>query len=425
MKTLTPSVQSLYPLGNSPFYSDLRDRILEKLVRDNEVGARLPSERELARQFSVSNVTIARVMQELQRAGIVNRIPGKGTFLHHLPAASESPVPQRQNENERNGAKPLSLSQHSQRNEIDASDAHFAIVAAFGLTPQQENRHHWAHRAMSHIERMIQKAGGRTAISNFHLINLDDIENWLQELLAKEVNGVIFIGGPTQQGNQAWINQLLRLHEEKNCRQLPITHIDFDQSSFQPVDVVRYNGELGAFLATRHLLQLGHRKIAFLVPGENTDWLSARLHGFKRAFQWFGEAVNDESLIAADALPPDFDHAAVNHWEWRGQSAAAHFLEAGSFTAAVATNDMMAFELLKMAQERGLQVPGDFSVVGFDDSQQSREMHLTTIHLPIEEMAERAALVTLQHLREPKAEEHVEIVLNPSLVVRSSTKAPS
>lgn len=424
MKTLTPSAQSLQPLGNSPFYSDLRDRMLAELVRDSKVGTKLPSERELARQFNVSNVTIARVMQELQRGGIVNRIPGKGTFLRHLPLAAELSILQRTNKNERNGHEPAAQSLVPQRLEtasFDASDAHVAIVAAFELTPQQENRHHWAHRAMSHIERMIQKSGGRTAITNFHSVALDDIADWLQGLLAKGVNGVIFIGGPIQQGNQAWLNQLLRLVEEKKYRQFPITIIDFDQSSLQPVDAVRYNGEVGAFLATRHLLQLGHRKIAFLVPGESTDWLSERLHGFRRAFEWFREAVGDENLIAADSLPPDFDHAATSHWEWCGQSAAAHFLEAGSFTAAVVANDQMAVELLKMAQERGLQVPGNFSVVGFDDSQQSREMHLTTVHPPIEEMAERAALITLQRLREPKAEEHVEIVLNPALVIRSST----
>lgn len=112
----------------------------------------------------------------------------------------------------------------------------------------------------------------------------------------------------------------------------------------------------GTAITTRHLIELGHRRIAYLGP--QLDWPSARarLDGYRRAL---GEAnLNSqmEETTLANVLQSD------------GESGMEPLLDRGEFTALVCHNDSVAMGAIRAAQARGLEVPGDLSVTGFDDT---------------------------------------------------------
>ena len=72
-----PSAQT----KQTAFYTDLREQMLTALVRGGQLGDQVPSERQLAKQFNTSTMTVARVLQEFQTEGWLRRVPGKGTFI--------------------------------------------------------------------------------------------------------------------------------------------------------------------------------------------------------------------------------------------------------------------------------------------------------------------------------------------------------
>ena len=95
-------------------------------------------------------------------------------------------------------------------------------------------------------------------------------------------------------------------------------------------------------------------------------------------------------------------------------------------TAIFASNDMMAFGVMEAARERGLRLPEDLSIVGFDDIPQSPYVHpaLTTVRQPLEEMGRSAARLLLKYIAHPSAEiERIE--LPTRLVIRESCQALS
>src|ERR1700729_2876870 len=91
MPSATPKLGISKSARITSVYGAIKDQVGEVLVGQYKIGERLPSERQLARDFSVSPQTIARALQELSRDGVIYRVPGSGTYLSEaaaLPAAS-------------------------------------------------------------------------------------------------------------------------------------------------------------------------------------------------------------------------------------------------------------------------------------------------------------------------------------------------
>jgi LacI family transcriptional regulator len=170
----------------------------------------------------------------------------------------------------------------------------------------------------------------------------------------------------------------------------------------------------GAKAAVEHLLGLGHRRIA-LVTGPR-GWLSTeeRLSGYQTA------------LAAAGVMPkPEL----VTEGDFKlngGRAAAARLLDLSEPpTAIFASNDNMAVGVMQVARDRGLRVPEDLSVVGFDDSESAGIVTpaLTTVRQPLAELG-RIAVSLLSRLIEGQRVEALRIELATRLVVRESTAPP-
>ncbi|HEU4349409.1 MAG TPA: LacI family DNA-binding transcriptional regulator [Actinoplanes sp.] len=173
------------------------------------------------------------------------------------------------------------------------------------------------------------------------------------------------------------------------------------------VDVVRPADHVGVREALRHLIDLGHRRIAFLDGGKGAV-AAARRRGYREAIRRAGL----EPLV----IPGD-------HTE-EGGIAAGRVLAAAPDrpTAVVASNDRCAVGLLDAFLRHGLAVPQDVSVVGYDDSTLARLAHidLTTVNQDAPAQARHAVGAAVTRLDEGR-QGAVEVVLRPRLVVRGST----
>lgn len=176
---------------------------------------------------------------------------------------------------------------------------------------------------------------------------------------------------------------------------------------------MKLDNALGGELATRHLLELGHTRIAHLQgPSDHRD-AAERAEGYRRALLAHGVKLDPALVVQSGFLAPE------------GLAAVERLLASGRrFTAIFAANDECAYGAHLGLHRRGLRVPEDVSLVGFDDlpGSQFTTPPLTTVRQPLEEIGRRAArsLLDLLHGRTPPTDDMPEI----ELVVRDSTARP-
>jgi LacI family transcriptional regulator len=166
----------------------------------------------------------------------------------------------------------------------------------------------------------------------------------------------------------------------------------------------------GAHDATRHLVELGHRRIVCIAgPADHMD-AAERLRGYRQALEDAGLPFSPELVVLS------------NFQETGGMLAINQLLEArADFTAVFATNDQMAYGARLALYRRGVRVPDDISLVGFDDLPSSTYSMppLTTVRQPVYEIGRLAARAMLKLL----AGEPADVAAPPlELVVRESTR---
>ena len=179
-----------------------------------------------------------------------------------------------------------------------------------------------------------------------------------------------------------------------------------------PFSSITFNHKKGGYLATKHLLDLGHRRIACLTGGPETNPNAVqRIDGYRWAFTEFGERVSKDWLFQGD------------YSDQSGYALADSIFE-GGFTAVFSCNDMMAYGLYKRAREMNVRIPEDLSVVGFDDIEFSYliDPPLTTIRQSAFELGLEAANRIIAEMGDPSVSRQ-SIYFEPSLVVRNSTRA--
>jgi LacI family transcriptional regulator len=181
-----------------------------------------------------------------------------------------------------------------------------------------------------------------------------------------------------------------------------------DGRLFDSIGVDNYGG---AFAMVRHLRSLGHRRIAHLAgPAGNLD-ATERLRGYRDAMRLLSKASPRELEIAGDFR------------EEAGYQACRRLLDRENRpTAVFAANDAMAVGLLAALQERGVRVPQDLAVAGFDDIPIARfaSPPLSTVRVPIAELGARATRRLLHALGKPGRHKRRHETLPTTLVLRNS-----
>jgi LacI family transcriptional regulator len=175
-----------------------------------------------------------------------------------------------------------------------------------------------------------------------------------------------------------------------------------------PVTVVEYDNEGGAFAAASHLLSAGHREIVFLGGGEDTT-TTGRLAGVRRAMAAYGLEL-DPSMVVPGALVRRFGYQATKRL----------LADGPAFTAIFGCDDLVAAGAVAALRDAGVDVPGQVSVIGYDDLSPAEDVYpaLTTVHIPHDEIG-RTALRLALHRDDPDLPEQ-HVVLGTHIVVRQS-----
>jgi LacI family transcriptional regulator len=169
----------------------------------------------------------------------------------------------------------------------------------------------------------------------------------------------------------------------------------------------------GARSATQHLIELGHTRIAFLGGRKELDSSRSREAGFREAMRLAGIDVAEE-LVRDSRYDPDVAYAVCDELLSLPEPP----------TAVFAANDVTAMRAIAAAQARGLTVPDDLSVVGFDDIPDATlsTPSLTTVRQPLQAMGEAAMRMLLDILEGKEHSQHVR--MDTEFVVRESTAPP-
>ena len=241
---------------------------------------------------------------------------------------------------------------------IVASDLSDAVLARFVVGAEREAR----RRGHGVLIGSIDGAG-------------TDAERYLRMLLERRVDGILTAA--PQMERDARIGELLRG---------PVPAVSIHRVPGGGVSLVGSDHVETALLATRHLLGLGHRRIATVTGSDGRQVTSLRLAGYEKAMKDAGVGF-DPALVE------------VGHWEAGGAYEATLRLldrEPG-ITAVYAQNDTMALGVLSALHERGLGVPDDCAVVGCDDVPIAAHTipPLTTVHVPFFETGETAVRLLL------------------------------
>ncbi len=194
---------------------------------------------------------------------------------------------------------------------------------------------------------------------------------------------------------------------------IPVVMMEARHPSYSSVD---YDHQIGAFKAVSHLVEQGHRDIAIIGGKPETRLYSPigreRLKGYRMALAMAGIPLREQYVMSGEWTSADARQSALELLKSRRPP-----------TAVFATSDMQAAGVLMAARELGVRVPADLSVVGYDNMPVAEFLSLTTMWQHHDQLARNAATLLLEELRTGvRAGERV--VLQPELVVRSSTAAP-
>jgi DNA-binding LacI/PurR family transcriptional regulator len=201
--------------------------------------------------------------------------------------------------------------------------------------------------------------------------------------------------------------------EELRHRGIPFAVVDDRGESLPGVPSVGATNFAGGFAATEHLLSLGHRRIA-VIGGQPFRCATARLAGYHAALQEAGAPV-DPALVMPGSFRVEAGYAAANTLLDLPEPPTAIF----------AGNDLQAMGVYRALYERGLRVPDDMSVVGFDDVPLVSLLTpaLTTVRQPVREMGALATRMLLRIVA-GKPLESTRVELATSLVARESCAPP-
>jgi LacI family transcriptional regulator len=226
---------------------------------------------------------------------------------------------------------------------------------------------------------------------------------YVRVLIQRRVDGVLLVPATDSSGSL----ELLRKHG------LPVVVLDRRLRSGE-VDEVRGDSEGGAYLAVRHLLELGHRRIAVLAGPESVSTSADRVTGYRRALLEAGVDPGSQQILFGE-------YTEASGYEMTGRILGL----ADRPTAIFAGNNFIAFGAIQRLREAGLEIPDDMSIVVFDDLPQGWIIpFLTVISQPAYEIGKQAAELMLERLAGDEPPAPRTIVLPGSLIVRRSSAAP-
>jgi Transcriptional regulators len=265
------------------------------------------------------------------------------------------------------------------------------------LVPDMQNPHYWQY--LSGVEEEAHRTG--YALLIYHsALNRDEEGAGLRALASRRVDGLIVLSAFTRFSE-------VEIRELADSR-LPV--VDFSPTE-SPFDCIAANYREAARVLMRHLFDLGHERIALVYGVPDFDIGRDRLEPYLEGLRAAGVKEEKELVATCGTSIEDGYHAALGLLDIKPRP-----------TAIVAVNDLLALGVLRAAADRGLSVPRDISVAGFDDISfaQFATPRLTTVHRETEEAGRKAFQILVERMENPNAPRRVEPI-DSSLVEREST----
>lgn len=343
-------------------------RYVRHLLRDDIIsyGSKIPSEHELMDKFQVSRQTVRQAFGALEAEGLIYKEQGKGTFSNYDKGAGQNRI-------------------------VAVVTTYLSGFVFPGI--------------MSGIEQVLSDEGYMMLLSNTN--NIKEREaRYLRSVLEHNVVGIIIEPTASSQANSNL--KLLRGIEEKGIKTVFINALydDFESA------YVLLNDLKGGLMATDYLLQMRHRRIAGIFKTDDKQGID-RKAGFLKALSAAG-------IPEASEFIGEYNTAQM--YDYPYMFAQSLLQKEGSPTAFFCYNDQCALMVIRAIHDRGLRVPEDISVVGYDDSAfpMHSEAKLTTIRHPKKEMGIQAAKFMVGMLegrmRMP------QYMYEPELIIRKSCR---
>jgi DNA-binding LacI/PurR family transcriptional regulator len=357
-----------------PMYQTIVDDLKEKIGAGvYSLTEPLPTQIEFARIYNTSEITTRRALTELANQGYIYRVRGKGTFIRLEP-----------------DGKPISKSLPLER-----------IYLAHASIPLSMFNHRFYGDLVTGIHEVCEENG-----VSFHMWDIGE-KGVLPEKDGK--TGFVLLPGARMN------TEVLRPWKEEK-RRLVTVHFYYPHLQIPYVIV---DNLTGGFLATQHLLSLGHRRIGIVLTGksflEMNQEFSLRLQGYRLALSQYNLDFDPELVSCIEA---DEELAEM------GYTGAIKLLtKPNPPTAIFVTSDYKAVGAMQAVKDLGMKVPDDISIIGYDDVITSPflEPSLTTVNQNTLAVGRRAAEMLLFEWRQTDQAGLLKEEIVPKLIVRDST----
>lgn len=350
--------------------------VMERLKQDMrkgviQAGDKIPSENELSEKFGVSRHTIRKALSILENEGLLEASHGKGTFC-------------------------------TKRERAGGSSHNIAVVTTYisdYIFP----------RLIQGIDHVLTEHGYSIILKNTGNSQTNEAKA-LEDVMTKNIDGLIIEPSKSEIycGHMYQYEALERLH-------IPYVFIQGTYPRMQDKPAVIMDDVGGARMLTRHLISLGHRRIAGIFKIDDAQGM-ARHKGYSKALTEAGIAYDPDLVILFHTEDRETKPAAM----------VARFVEQGvKMDGIVCYNDQTAFEVIHVLNGKGIRVPEDISITGYDNSliSESGPVKLTTISHPKEKLGEMAAELLLEKIAGVEDKDSkVERIVAPEMIIRNSCK---
>ena len=358
------------PKSHIPLATQLSQQ-LKWLIASNKIppGTKLPPVRQLGKHLNISFHTVNASYQQLEEDGLVSIRQGVGTTV-------------------------LPKDMHT----IGGISPGYPTFTIGIIIPGFVNFYH-------QLLRGIQDAAKEDPSLIFICDAQEDektAESYLDQLIARGVDGIIVVSIELPENTKSVLASRLNSG---------IPPIVFAENPGYPQPLVRFDLEQGGFMIAKHLIEHGHTRIGIIIPP--IEWLNLDelYRGYQRAFEEAGLLFPEELVVHTPKFGLDM-----------GYKGAQNLLALEQPPSAILpADDMMALGAMRAIKEKGLSIPEDIALVGFDDIQMASlvDPQLTTIRLPAYEMGEKA-YTTLRSMIDGHAVDQSEVILGTELIVRQS-----
>lgn len=356
--------------NNSPIpkYLMLKEHI-KNMIKEGKVnpGDLLPSENEFAKKFNISRHTVRQAIGQLEKEGWIYRVQGKGTFC--------------------------------------ALNMTKTVKKSVAVLTTYISDYIFPHIIMG-IEEELSLEGYSLILSNTNNDKKKEAK-CMENMIKNDIVGMII-----EPAASAKENSNIVFYRELDRRNIKYVMLHAAYEELDPAYTIM-DDEYGGYIAAKYLLELGHKNIAGIFKSDDLQGIKRR-QGFLKALSEFEVPIRQDHI-------GNYETKQISYYPY--QFTKSLLQRTNKPTAIMCYNDQIAFSVMEAVRDKGLKIPDDISVIGYDDSSLAviSEVKLTTVRHPKNAMGRQAAKFLIEMLQ--GREDKPRMIYKPELIVRSSCRS--